>query len=125
MENGIPQGSVIAPIRFSIYINDLVVAMAENEKYKSIKFSIGLFADDTAFWRTGVSLHNLIKAVRIDLHNLEKWSETWGMKLSKEKTMSLLFRNKPTGHIPLNLTLYNSPLTQVKKVKFLGVIFDL
>ena len=38
--------------------------------------------------------------------------------------MSILFRNKQTGHIPLNLTLYNSPLTQVKKVKFLGVIFD-
>ena len=124
LENGIPQGSVIAPIRFSIYINDLAVAMAENQKYKSTQFSIGLFADDTAFWRTGVSLPNLIKAIQIDLHNLEKWSETWGIKLSKEKTLSILFRNKKTGHIPLNLTLYNSPLTQVKKVKFLGVIFD-
>ena len=73
LENGIPQGSVIAPILFSIYINVLAVAMAENQKYKSTNFSIGLFADDTAFWRTGVSLPNLIKAIQIDLHNLEKW----------------------------------------------------
>ena len=58
-----------------------------------------------------------------------KWkvAETYGIKLSKEKMVSMFFKNKLKDHIPLNITLYNSPLAQVKKVKFLGgggVIFD-
>ena len=57
-ENGIPQGSIIAPTLFSIYITNLAVAMEDNQKYKSTKFSISLFANDTAFWRTGLSLSN-------------------------------------------------------------------
>ena len=47
LKNWIRQGSIIAPTLFRIYINDLTVAMADNQKYKSTKFSIGLFFDDT------------------------------------------------------------------------------
>ena len=49
---------------------------------------------------------------------------SWGIKLSKDKTVSILFKHKLTNVIPLNLTLCNSQHAQVKKGTFLGVIFD-
>ena len=61
-----------------LYINDLAMAMTGNQKYKSTKCSIGLFADDTAFWRTGKSKEYIKTAIQIDLLNLEKWSDAWG-----------------------------------------------
>ena len=60
----------------------------------------------------------------MDLNKLQKLSETWGVKLSKSKIVSIIFRHKLTRKTPLNLTLGNNPVTQVTKVKFLGVIFD-
>ena len=65
LENGIPQGSVIAPTLFSIYINDLATVMTGNQKYKSTKFSIGLFADDAAFWRTGIHIGHLKRLFKL------------------------------------------------------------
>ena len=47
-----------------------------------------------------------------------------GVKLSKSKSIAIVFKNKLIGYIQLNLSLCNSPLVQVKTAKFLGVIFD-
>ena len=65
LENGIPQGSVIAPTPFSVYISYLAIAMAGNKKYKNTKFSIGLFANDTAFWCTGMYISHLKKLFKL------------------------------------------------------------
>ena len=98
--------------------------MARNQNYKSSKFSIDLFADDTAFWRTGMYTCHLTKSIQIDINNLQRWSENWGIKLSKLKTVSMIFKNKLKGNIPLKLTLNNSLFAQVIQVKFLDVSFE-
>ena len=123
---GYPRGpSLLQHFLVYIYINDLATVMTGNQKYKNTNFSIGLFADDAAFWRTGRHIGHLKKAIQTDLNNLQNWSENWGIKLSKSKTVSIIFKNKLTrGNIPLKLTLNNSLLAQVKQVRFLGVIFD-
>ena len=71
------------------------------------------------------SIEYIRRAIQIDL-NLEKWSDAWGggVKLSKSKSIAIVFKNKLIGYIQLNLSLCNSPLVQVKTAKFLGVIFD-
>ena len=54
--------------------------------------------------------HVLKKAIKIDLNNLQRWSENWGIKLSKLKAVSMVFKNKLRGNIPHKLALANSLL---------------
>ena len=84
LENGIPQWSVIAPALFTIFINDLSAYMLENvisNKTKS-PLNLGLFADDTAFWRAGRMVSTLKRFIQNDIDNLQSWADRWGVKIS-------------------------------------------
>ena len=73
--SGIPQGSVLGPILFVIYINDLPEAV-ESEAY--------LFADDTKIFRVINSLDDQ-HILQNDLVKLENWSDKWLLKFHPEK----------------------------------------
>ena len=73
--SGIPQSSVLGPILFVIYINDLPEAV-ESEAY--------LFADDTKIFRVINSLDDQ-HILQNDLVKLENWSDTWFLKFHLEK----------------------------------------
>ena len=78
LDNGIPQGSVIAPTLFGLFINDLIDFLRihdENKPKRENEINIGLFADDTAFWRADRSLKRLNAALQEDINNLQKWAE--------------------------------------------------
>jgi hypothetical protein len=67
--SGIPQGSVLGPILFVIYINDLP---------ETVSCGIKLFADDTKVYRPIKNTHDC-EALQSDIDNLEQWSEKWQM----------------------------------------------
>ena len=75
MISGVPQGSVLGPILFLIYINDL-----ENE----IGSNIPKFADDTTFLRSVESQEDRHK-LQVDLNNLIRWAEKWQMLFNNDK----------------------------------------
>ena len=83
-------------------------------------------SDDIAFWRSSISINKLNRKIQIDLNNLSHCVDRWGVKLSKSKTVGIIFngniRNCTRSNI--NLLLNNEPLNQVSKVKTLGLIFD-
>ena len=128
IENGIPQGSVISPTLFNIFINDITDYLNKQDSKKKLKdkLNTALFADDCAFWRTGRQLPHLIKQIQIDLNNLNDWANMWGIKLSLTKTVGIIFslHKKGCKTNELNLKIGNDTLKQVREVKFLGVTFD-
>ena len=113
-ERGLPQGSVLSPTLFNIYINDVV---------QTVKHSaIALFADDIAIWNRNKDPKQLQNEMQNDLNNIETWSTKWKLKLSAPKTKAMTFTRKSKPN--LTFKLYDSDLENVKDFKFLGVTFD-
>ena len=73
--SGVPQGSVLGPCLFLMYINDMP---------DSIKSNIRLFADDTIMYLT-ITNHSDCQALQSDLTTLESWESEWLMAFNPEK----------------------------------------
>ena len=81
---GVPQGSVLSPLLFLIYVNDL-------PKPHHRQNSKSQFADDTALWAASRNVHIAAKLLQKDLRKLAKWCAKWRIKLNPEKTKVILF----------------------------------
>ena len=84
--SGIPQGSVLGPILFIIYINDLPEVVDKNT-------SIFLFADDTKIWRQ-VENKSDFEQLQRDLSNMVAWSNTWLLKFHPQKCIAMRVGNQ-------------------------------
>ena len=115
LPHGVPQGSVLGPILFLIYINDL---------HRSIKYSTTYhFADDTNLLHISKDYKSLQKKVNYDLFSLHKWLTANKISLNDGKTELIYFRK--SGIAPtLNIKLHGKTLTPSKFVKYLGVYLD-
>ena len=129
-DHGVPQGSVIAPLLWLIYINDLVSSMPIEVQ---IGVSSSLFADDLAFICKGKSIKECEEKMQPALDSLEDWAKRNKMQISirgddKSKTVSCFYtknyrsesKNKVTPQLTLNgINIYHSTTP-----KFLGVTID-
>ena len=117
MKYGVPQGSILGPILFTIYINDLPMAT------KLAKFFI--FADDSNVMVEASSPSDLEQKCNLVLNTVHQWVSNNGLKLNIEKTNMLFFtnNNKLKNH-SLKVVLNGSEIKQKTEAKFLGVIMD-
>ncbi|CAG2243558.1 unnamed protein product [Mytilus edulis] len=111
---GLPQGSVIAPLLFNIFIKDIFA----NLSCKKCKF-----ADDGTVWINGKNLNDMEKQVQKDLNIIQDWTKKWRINLSIEKTEYCIFsRNGPIKK--MNLQLEGKLLKYNCNPKILGVTLD-
>ena len=117
MEYGVPQGSVLGPLLFLIYINDLNSA---------IRFcTTRLFADDTCLLIKNKSLKQMQKQLNLDLRNLCNWLKANKISLNASKTEMILFRH-PNKEVNYNLKIKidGKKLLPSDYVKYLGIYID-
>ena len=117
MELGVPQGSVLGPLLFLLYINDL---------HSTIKFcSTRHFADDTNLLIKNKSLKQLKKHLNFDLRQLVSWLKSNKISLNTSKTETLIFRhpNKVINY-DLKVKMQGKRLYPSKYVKYLGILID-
>ena len=115
---GVPQGAVISPLLFSIFINDIPKRNKPNCQYSL------LFADDLATFFIFNKEGNLENTINKYLNEVEKWLFKWKMKVSVEKSCYMIFEKRTKSKINLDLKIYNNNLIREEKVKFLDITLD-
>ena len=119
---GVPQGSVLGPLLFLIYINDFPTS----NDFKSF-----LFADDTSLFLSGTSIDNLKIKAQKELDRVEAWFNANRMQLNSKKTKFILFNlTKAKRSEPFTIKLGEDNLCRVseesddKFVRLVGVLLD-
>ena len=117
IQNGVPQGSVLGPLLFLIYINDLHNAIKYSSTY--------LFADDTNLLNINKSTKKMEKQMNYDLKGLYWWLLANKISLNATKTEMIIFR-KPCHETPieLHIKINGQRLYPCKCIKYLGVYLD-
>lgn len=115
IKSGVPQGSILGPILFLVYINDIINS---NNAY------LTMYADDTSFIVSDQNLQNLHMKLSQTLEDINRWIEDNKLKLNVKKTHVMLFQNRSQTHNLHTLKLGNNVVQRVKSTKFLGVIVD-
>ena len=118
MLHGIPQGSVLGPLLFIIYINDLHNCIKSSETYH--------FADDTHLFHV-LKKHNgkyRTRKLNNDLKALTHWLLANKISLNASKTEMIYFRKKGTQRPELKIVLNGIKIEPKSKIKYLGLIFD-
>ena len=116
---GIPQGSILGPLLFLIYINDLPTSLEHS--------SSRMFADDTTLSVSGKSLHDVEVAINHDLSNVDQWLCANKLYLNLVKTEYILIGSRHNINNILatpKVFVGDIPIKRVRETKALGVYID-
>ncbi len=111
--SGVPQGSILGPLFFLVFVNDIDVGL---------KSSIRLFADDCAIFRV-ITCKQDCDGLQADLNRLYHWTQLWQLSLNQSKCKAMRITNKRTK-IEYTYNLNNVLLEWVDTFKYLGVKFN-
>ena len=119
LKHGVPQGSVLGPLLFSIYVNDLPLYL---------RALCELFADDTTIHTSSTGLNVVHDTLQNSIHELVKWTEQNHMSLQPGKTTWMLVTTRQKRQTLtvslLPIRLHNQVVEETTSHKVLGVIID-
>ena len=117
---GVPQGSILGPLLFLLYINDMHRA--------SNVVSTITFADDTNLFLSHTNIKELFNLMNIELEKFNEWFKSNKLSINADKTKFILFhKSRQSMNLSLklpDLKINNVLIEQKEYLKFLGVIID-
>ena len=115
---GVPQGSILGPLLFLVYINDLSNGLKSDPK---------LFADDTSLFSVIYDVNSSQIDLNEDLDKINYWVYQWKMSFRPDpskKAQEVIFSRKVNNVLHLPLTFNNVDVGQIRSQKHLGKFFD-
>ena len=118
IKTGVPQGSILGPLFFSICINDLITV---SDKLKFI-----MYADDTTIYFNleDFDRYNLEQDITNELENITLWLKRNKVSLNVQKTKLMIFHRKQKQINELNILIDGIAIERVESFNFLGLIID-
>ncbi|KAK6303464.1 hypothetical protein J4Q44_G00259180 [Coregonus suidteri] len=115
---GVPQGSILGPTLFSVYMNDVALAAGDSQ--------IHLYADDTILYTSGPSLDTVLTNLQTSFNAIQHSFSSLQLLLNTSKTKCMLFNRTllAPAHPTRITTLDGSDLEYVDNYKYLGVWLD-
>ena len=110
---GVPQGSVLEPLLFNLFTNDIFFLVNDTE--------VCNYADDTTIFACDSDVNKVQYRLEVDASRLSKWFVDNRMKLNDAKYHFLLFGYKSLG---ISVKIGSSYIKQSDKERLLGIIFD-
>ena len=112
---GVPQGSILGPILFLLYINDFP---------RGINTTIAFFADDTALIADSWRKMYAIKYLQRHIEDLEKYYNDWKIKINVNKTELVIFSQRTRKEKLTELKMNDVKISIKDEAKYLGVTLD-
>ena len=112
---GVPQGSILGPILFLIYINDIV---------SEIRANIRLFADDTSLYIIVQNPESAALCLNLDLIKISNWAKLWLVSFNYSKNESMIVSRKVNKPYHPPIYMENTEINEISAHKHLGIFFS-
>ena len=115
---GVPQGSVLGPLFFLIYVNDIQEALED--------CGLKLYADDTVLYQSGVNADQAVAKLQGSMDTFARWCRMNALTINAKKTKVMFFgsRNKVKKGKNISVNLNGETLRPVPSFKYLGFTLD-
>lgn len=113
---GTPQGSILGPLIFLMFVNDLPEYISEGRVFA--------YADDTTVIVSGPDLDGVCRGVTRVVDDFQRWCESNRLIINSDKTVFVKFRSSLHRNIHISLNAFQKPVVMETSVRFLGIMLD-
>ena len=114
--SGVPQGQILGPIQFNIFINDLFLWLTKSDLHD--------FVDDNTIAVTCKNLNDLLRTLEKESESELDWFKNNNMIANPDKFQAIIMNKRRVNQITHKLRIYNNEISRTKSVKLLGIEFD-